>query len=108
MTTPDEQQFETVADESPDRIIFDTFGDQFVGTYVGPQMVDLGDDEEGKYLVFRQQEDQHLYMMSASYKLDRAFAEISPGALCRITYVKDIEVGNGRNPMKDFKVEVAK
>jgi hypothetical protein len=101
----DTNSWETVADETPDRIIFDTLGDQFVGTYEGEMLVDLDDGEQGKYLTFRNADGY--FCTSAGYKLDQAFQKISVGSLVRLTYVKNVDTGQP-TPMKDMKVEVAK
>lgn len=102
-----DEGWETVSDESPTRIIFDTIGDQFIGTYLGHELIDdPAGGEPFDYIMIRGT-DGHLYSASAGYKLKDAFESVNEGDLVRITYVKDVDMGKeGRNPMKDYKVDV--
>lgn len=101
----------TVTDETATRIQFDTPGeDQFIGTYLGHDMV----QGEFDYLLFRGT-DGELYSISNGYKLSQSFGtgdgetegKVPEGSMVRLTYVKDVPMGQGRNPMKDIKVDVA-
>ena len=103
-------EWTTVTDETATRIQFDTPGkDQFIGTYLGHDMV----QGEFDYLLFRGT-DGELYSISNSYKLQQSFGtgdgetegKVPEGAQVRLTYVKDVPMGQGRNPMKDIKVDV--
>jgi hypothetical protein len=106
-TKPSETEWETVAEASPTRVIFDTIGDEFVGTYKGVTHIDPdnGKDDPFDVLVF-EGTDGELYSMSGT-KLMKEFSKIEPGRLARITYVKDLPSGKG-NPFKDFKVELGR
>lgn len=95
--------WQNVAEESATRIIFDTPGDVFIGTYLGHELV--GPDKDMDYLMFRG-EDGELYSTSAGYKLSQAFENVTEGTLARITFVKEVPMGAGRNPMKDYKVDI--
>jgi hypothetical protein len=96
-----ETQWEVVS-ENRARIVFDTTGDTWEGFYEGPQTItDPNTQEEYEYLNFRDDTGEG-YMVSASYQLSRAFAEMAPG-----TYVKLIVTGftdTKRGKMTNFKV----
>jgi hypothetical protein len=95
--------WQNVAEESATRIIFDTPGDVFVGTYLGHELV--GPDKDMDYLMFRG-EDDVLYSTSAGYKLTQAFDGVAEGTMARITFVKEVDMGPGRNAMKDYRVDI--
>lgn len=102
---PQPDEWEEVSGESPDRIIFDTVGDQFIGTFVGFDIINAG-DEPFEVILLESREDGKLYQTSASYKLAQGIRKATPGQVVRITYVKDVPMGPGRNDMKDFTVDV--
>jgi hypothetical protein len=99
--------WQTVADENATRIVFDTIGDEFIGTYLGHDLV----NGEYDYLMFRGTDDK-LYSTSCGWKLGEAFGtvdeagKIAEGSMVRITYVKEIPMDGNRNPLKDFRVDV--
>jgi hypothetical protein len=101
-----EDGWETVADESPTRAVFDTVGEQFIGQFLSVDQIENPADETApfEYIILRGT-DGHLYSISAGYKLKQAFEKVTPGHAVRITYVKDVDMGDSRNPMKDYKVE---
>jgi len=108
-TAPDEWEFETVAEEAPTRVVFDEFGDVFVGQYVGTEHIEQPIDEKGidqsfDLLNFRARDGQ-LYAINSSYKLVEAMGKVDEGDWVRITYVKDLPTKRGLNPMKDFVVD---
>jgi hypothetical protein len=110
-TAPDDWEFETVSDESPTRVIFDTPGDTFIGQYQGIEHIeqppdDRGVDQSFDLHTFRGR-DGSLYAVNDSYKMKTAMADIKPDTWVRLTYVKDIPSNKG-NPMKDIKVEARK
>lgn len=96
--------WETVIEESPTVVVFDTIGDQWVGQYLGEQHIvpENGDEPFDRFL-FRGQ-DGDLYAVNKSYKLN--FENIPVNSWCRLTYMKNIPTGRKLNPMKDIKVEV--
>jgi hypothetical protein len=106
---PANDGWQTVTDESATRIIFDTPGDVFIGEYLGHDLV----QDEYDYVMFRG-EDGALYSTSCGYKLRDSFgtadgevdAKVAEGSTVRLTYVKDVPMGSGRNPMKDIRVDV--
>lgn len=104
---PSEWEWETVADESPSRVIFDTVGDVFVGRYVGDQHIEHeeeGEDASFDLFLFRGR-DEALYAVNKSYKLVEAMKNVNPDEWVRIEFVKEIPVKKG-NPLKDFRVLV--
>ena len=100
----------TVEEESPAQVIFDTFGDQFIGTYESMEVIPLDrEDPEGDtFTQLRFRNTDGYFGINAGFKLLDAFRKVDVGKMVRITYVKDVDTSGGRlNPMKDFRVEVA-
>jgi hypothetical protein len=110
--TPADWEFETVVEESPTTIVFDTIGDVFVGQYIGTEHIDLPLDKDGKDQSFDRYtfrgRDGELYALNQSYKIEMGMDKAAPGQWVRITYVKDIPTSRGLQPMKDFRIEVRK
>lgn len=109
----DSTEWETVTEASPTKIIFDTIGDRFIGTYQGElniaaEMNITKDHPEGEAFdmyLFRGV-DGELYSVNKSYKLMMGLDGVDIGTLCRLTYVADIPTGRGLNPMKDITLDV--
>jgi len=113
VTTPKAQEpvWETVAEEAPVMVEFDTVGDVFEAVYEGSTDIDLPEDkrQDGR-TTFRQlrfRKDGVLYGINAGLKLREAFNSIPDGTLCRITLMAFVEVGQP-SKMKDFRVQVAR
>ena len=108
-TTDVADEWETASEESPTRITFDQIGDVFTGIKTGSQELP-GDDAPYTQYLFRAVgmtklgiEDGELCGINESYKL-KPLGEIEDGKMCRIEYVKDVEVGRPQ-PMKDFRIQ---
>ena len=104
-------QWETAVPEIGDQIVFDTIGDVFIGLYLGTRSVLAEPDDPKsvfKVLMFTGV-DGKPYQINAGWKLESAFdsANVPERAIVRITYVKDVDTGR-KDPMKDYRVEVAK
>jgi hypothetical protein len=106
MATAKSDEWTTVQDETPSRVIFDTIGDQFIGEYIGSSLIKINDGETFTQYRFRGT-DGELYGINESYKIRQAMEDVEPGQVCRITYVKDVDTGQPA-PMKDFRVDVRK
>lgn len=108
-TAPDDWEFETVTDETPTRISFDTFGESVILQYVEQIHVDQEPDKEGKDrsfdLLIWKGRDGKPYSLNVSYKLKQAMETVVPGDWCRLTYIKDVPTARNMNPMQDIKVE---
>lgn len=98
-------QWETVAQETGDQIVFDTIGDEFIGLFTGRQTAQK-DGEDFTILSFIGT-DGKPYQTNAGWKLEQAFSDIPEQTVTRIKYVKDIDTGQP-SPLKDFRVDVAK
>jgi hypothetical protein len=110
-SAPDDWEFETVADASPTKVLFDTIGDCFVGQYEGiqhivPDTIIPGKIEEFDLYTFRGRDGQ-LYGINKSYKMSKGMDAVKIGDWVRITYVANIDVRQAE-PMKDLKIEVRK
>jgi hypothetical protein len=110
---------ETLSDESPSVITFDTIGDVFIGHFKRTETVTPPEDSEKNEGPFRQDiftvaGDQHglkngvPVAIRPGYQLQQAFDKLNPGDLTRVEYLKDVPgtARPGRNPLKDFKVQV--
>ena len=108
-TSPDEWEFETVVNDAPTVIVFDTIGDQFIGKYNGMQRVEArtADREAYERFVFTAR-DGNAYAVAKSRVLEDLMKKVPLSTWVRITYVGDIPQAKGFNPMKDFTVEVKK
>lgn len=106
---PSDWEFETVTEESPTLVEFDTIGDIFIGQYVGVEHIDPKNEKDEPFDRFNfRGRDGDLYALNQSYKLEMAMEKIEPGQWVRVTYIKDIPTGRKLNPMKDFRVDVKK
>jgi hypothetical protein len=95
--------WETIREESPTMVIFDTVGESFTGDYLGHEVIHNPlDDEDMSRHRFRGL-DGELYALWESYALQDLKPE-HVGDRVRITYVKDIPSKKG-NPVKDLKVQ---
>jgi len=106
MAAPKNDEWTTVADESPSRVVFDTVGDEFIGTYV--EKVTINNPKNGEdfdQYVFRGT-DGNLYGTNSSFSLARGMAKVTAGQMVRITYMKNIPIAGQPAPMKDFKIDV--
>lgn len=107
----DAVEWETAVPETGDQIVFDTIGDEFVGLYHGKREVPVTekDGRETSFLILMfTGTDGKPYQTNAGWKLEAGFQGIEPQSIVRITYVKDVDTGHKANPMKDFRVEVAR
>jgi len=114
-TAPEDWEFETVAEESPTHVLFDTVGDVFIGQYQARITIEHTvpvdkDHPEGinrfDLFTFRGR-DGVLYAVNTSGKLDEAMKEVDSGQWVRLTLIKFIPSKKG-NDFKDFRVEVKK
>lgn len=108
----------TVVEEAGIKVQFDKPGDVFVGIYLNMETItdpNPKEGEDGEFLaasftgIFPAEVTGKPCQIFPGWKLRNALesAKVAAGDTVRITYVKDIDMsGNGRNPMKDFRVEV--
>jgi hypothetical protein len=93
----------TTISENRSRIVFDTVGDVWEGYYEGPDKIaDPNTEEVYDYLNFRDEAGDG-YMVSASYQLSRAFADVPEGTYVRLTVTGFTDTRRGR--MTNFKVQ---
>src|SRR5262245_38111076 len=102
----------TIVEESPQTVVFEEPGDEFVGIFAGNQHVEPENQNVDKthrdYVSFDQwlfrDREGTLVAIPATFKLDQAMMTIPDGHMVRVQYIKDVPTGKG-NPMKDFKVQ---
>lgn len=108
--SPEGWEWETKAEAAPTTVIFEKFGETFVGQYVEKRHIDREPSADGKdqsfdLFVFRGR-DNELYALNSSYALAEGMEDIEAGQWCRFTYVKDVPTGRNLNPMKSFHIDV--
>lgn len=99
----DGERWETVQDETPDRLIFDTIGDTYVGLFLGIEHIIPESDPEEDFYQAQFYDDESPKVIAGGFSLMRALQKVDIGRECRMMYVKDIDTGK-KDPMKDFKV----
>lgn len=110
--SPEDWEWDTVAEGTATRVVFDTIGDSFIGMYIGDEHIEQepnakGEDQSFDLFNFRGRDGER-YAINKSYALEEAMEKVSEGLWCRITYIRDIPTKRNQNPMKDFKVDVRK
>lgn len=103
---PEDAEWETVEQESGQKLTFANVGEQFVGTFVETALIEPENGESFTQQRFRSPEGE-LYSFNGGFKVNRGLEKATPGDLVRITYMGDVDTGQP-SPMKDFKVEIAK
>lgn len=109
---PQDWNWETVRDEAPIGVVFDTIGDEFVGQFQRKQHVDRemtanGEDQSFDLFIFKGR-DGKPYALPNSYVLEQAYEDeiFKAGDWVRIVYVKDVKTSGGKNDMKDLMIQV--
>lgn len=112
--TPSDWEFETVREESPIGVVFEKPGEQFIGRFERKHIVNRepnakGEDTSFTLFVFTGR-DQRPYGLPSSFALEEAYENdvFKVGDWVRITYIKDIDRGVGKNAMKDLRIDIRK
>lgn len=107
----DVNEWETVAEESGSAVDFPDVGSQFIGTYLGSEVIMPEGWEPKDYFTqyrFRDTEG-NVRTINEGHKLKESLAKVSEGSKVRITRAPDVEMSDPKKaPMKDYRVEVAK
>lgn len=98
-----EDGWEVRQDESPDRLIFDKIGDEYVGLFLGIVTIQPEDEDEESFQQVLLRDDESPKAINAGYKLLQAFQKVQIGEEVKVKYVKDVDV-NQASAMKDYKV----
>lgn len=102
-----EMTWKTVSDPAQTveetKIIFDTIGDEFIGTYLGMREVDGG--ENGSYKQARFQVESDLYFVNANFSLRAGLKNVRNGSLVRIEFTSEQDTGQS-SPMRVYTVQV--
>lgn len=107
----DSAEWETAVEESGKPIDFSVVGSVFVGTFERTELIDPsgdGNPEETFNKHFFKSPSGEVFFVLGGFKLDDSLAKIPTGSRVRITYVGDVPMGVGKNPMKDYRIDVAK
>lgn len=102
------------AETLPTKVVFDSWGDEFIGRYKGPRTVTPGSGDAFTVYIFTQDgtflpdnETPEEFSVSATNALRSGMKKVRPGALVRLTYLDDIDSGNG-NFIKNIRIDVAR
>jgi len=104
---PADDEWETVA-EARSKMIFDTDGDEFTGTWEGfENITDPNTGEVYLYANFRNDATGPV-TTSAGYQLKRGLENVPIGNLVKIIRTGTSDMGKGKNPMTNFTVKTRK
>jgi len=93
--------------ETRTKIIFDTDGDEFTGEWQGfENITDPNTGEVYEYANFRENGTGLPVTTSASYALKAGLLNVPIGKQVRLTRTGQTDMGKGKNPMNNFKVQV--
>lgn len=107
----DQNEWETVAEESGTPIDLSEVGSQFVGIYLGSELIAPEGWDEREYFTQHRFSDANgeIRTINEGAKLRDALKKVQPRAKVRITRTADVPMSDaGKNPMKDYRVEVAR
>lgn len=105
--TPQTQdEWQTVSEDEVDetKIVFDTIGDEFIGIYLGPRIIE---QEDHKFTQYRFQVGEDYYFTNAGYSLMRGMSNVPKGSRVRIVFSSERDTGQ-ESPMRIFTVQVSK
>lgn len=110
--SPEDWEWETVAEGTPTGIVFEKPGETFIGQFQEMRHIERepsadGSNQSFDMFVFKGR-DGELYSLPKSYALEAAMQKVEPMQWCRITFLKEVKTGRGLNDMKDYKVDVRK
>lgn len=110
VTPMEDMEFETVVEESGAPIEFENVNDQFVGEYLGNEVINPTGNEEDAFTVHKFRDSSGaVRKTNGGYKLNVGLEGIAVGTVVRITRVTDVPISDpGKNPMKDYRIEAAK
>lgn len=120
----EDYQWETVHEEAPDQLIFDTIGDTYIGEYVGHDLIyPEGDGAPEKWFIqLRWRDHEGIKTTNAGYELQTTYVEVQtdnnghvistkdlipPHTMTRTILAKLVDVGQA-SKMKSFRVDTAK
>lgn len=100
------EEWRRVSEEETDeiKIVFDTIGDEFIGTYIGHRVIE---NENGKFTQYRFSVGTETYFTNAGHSLMQGMSHVIKGNRVRVTYVSDKDTGQ-ETPMRVFAVDVSR
>lgn len=99
------------AETLPTKVVFDSWGDEFVGRYKGPKTITPGSGDSFTVYIFNQDGatlpsgEPEEFSVGATNAMRTGMKKVRPGSLTRLTYVDDIESGSG-NYIKNIRIDV--
>lgn len=107
----DDDDWDTLVEESGQPIEFNAVGDKFVGTYSGSKLIQPEGWDEKDFFTQHKfiDTDGEMRVINGGHKLNEAAKnDLKPGMKVRITRMPDVKIKDQPSPMKDYKIEVAK
>lgn len=91
----------------PTRVLFEAYGEEFIGIYQGPKTITPGGngDPFKLYLFKRDEGSEELFSIGDTFTVRSAMKKVRVGSWVRFTYVDDVTVASGE--IKNITVEVA-
>lgn len=130
----DDYEWDTVHEEAPDQLVFDTQGDTYVGAYNGHEIIHAPtkDNDDNWFIQLAWRDGEGLKVTNAGYELASTYVDIdydnmvefktrdgrvilvpmttdkiAPGTMTRNVLKKFVDVGQA-SPMKSFQVDTAR
>lgn len=103
----EEIQWETVnsPDDTPQsKIVFDTIGDEFTGTFQGERVIPSQDGDYTQYLF---ENELGRCFVNANYSLREGMRHVRKGNLVRITFTSEVDTGQ-ESLMKQYQVQIGR
>jgi hypothetical protein len=126
----DETQFEwdTIHEEAPDKMSFDTAGDKYIGEYLGHELIYPSPDDPNParaaewFIVLKWRDPEGTKVTNAGYELRTTYVNVTVnddgsvaahedripvGSMTRTELIKLVDVKQ-QEPMKSYRVDVAR
>ena len=108
---PTAYEWDIVHEESPDQIVFDTIGDEYVGLYLGAEVIEFeskkNKNEVETFTQHRFRDPGGITVINGGYELNAELAKIAPDTMLRIRLMKLVDVGQN-DPMKSYRIWTAR
>lgn len=110
LSDEDFDEWETISSDFGTKIEWgDKAGEtpMFIGTYVGPRIIEMEDGESAKAAEFFSEETQEKYYCWQGYSISAAIdaKEMEPGDVVRIKYMGEKPTKRGLNPVKVLEIK---
>jgi len=96
-------------EESPDQIVFDTVGDEYVGLLLGSEVIQFEKKkgEPESFTQWRFRDPGGITVINGGYELNTELSKIAADSMVRIKLMKLVDVGQ-KDPMKSYRIWTAR